>query len=306
MARIRSVHPGLWTDGAFIKLSSNARLLVIGLWTEADDGGAFAWDPDTLHARLFPRDDIDMEVLLAELTARNFVGRCEVEGKALGVIRNFCRFQHPERPRYVWDLPAEWQRYAGRKVAIPQMVVSMPSPTPHRHIDDTSPTPHRHVGAGEGEGEGKGRGEEKEEKKKKEALTESPVVREGGTGGTTAPQQAASPDPRKRATRLPADWKPSPEDREFALNAGQDPDVVAATFRDFWHSKAGQNATKLDWAATWRNWIRRDSRSRAAPKRESNVAWMVREFPDMFTQGDEPETSSSFTSSTTIDGEVVH
>jgi hypothetical protein len=39
-------------------------------------------------------------------------------------------------------------------------------------------------------------------------------------------------------------------------------------------------------------------------KKESPMAWMVRDFPDMFTQ-DEPETSSSFTS-TTIDGEVVH
>ena len=35
MSRIRSIHPGLWTDEAFMALSAPARLLLIGLWTEA-------------------------------------------------------------------------------------------------------------------------------------------------------------------------------------------------------------------------------------------------------------------------------
>lgn len=28
-------------------------------------------------------------------------------------------------------------------------------------------------------------------------------------------------------------------------------------FVDYWTAKAGKDATKLDWDATWRNWIRR-------------------------------------------------
>ena len=32
MARIRSIHPGIWTDEAFVELSALARLLYIGLW----------------------------------------------------------------------------------------------------------------------------------------------------------------------------------------------------------------------------------------------------------------------------------
>lgn len=28
-------------------------------------------------------------------------------------------------------------------------------------------------------------------------------------------------------------------------------------FCDYWHAKAGSNAVKVDWDATWRNWIRR-------------------------------------------------
>ena len=30
----------------------------------------------------------------------------------------------------------------------------------------------------------------------------------------------------------------------------------AAKFADHWHAKAGRDATKADWLATWRNWCR--------------------------------------------------
>jgi hypothetical protein len=29
-------------------------------------------------------------------------------------------------------------------------------------------------------------------------------------------------------------------------------------FRDYWTAKAGQAATKIDWPATWRTWVRRE------------------------------------------------
>ena len=41
MARIRSVHPGLFTDEAFMGASSDARILMIGLWCQAWDDGVF-------------------------------------------------------------------------------------------------------------------------------------------------------------------------------------------------------------------------------------------------------------------------
>ena len=39
-------------------------------------------------------------------------------------------------------------------------------------------------------------------------------------------------------------------------------DKVYAQFRDYWISQPGQKGVKLDWEATWRNWVRRQS----APK----------------------------------------
>ena len=51
-----------------------------------------------------------------------------------------------------------------------------------------------------------------------------------------------------RGTRLPPDWSPRPED-------GQDEGELAK-FRDYWTAVAGAKGVKLDWDATWRNWLR--------------------------------------------------
>lgn len=32
--------------------------------------------------------------------------------------------------------------------------------------------------------------------------------------------------------------------------------TVAAMFKDFWIAKAGKDGAKLNWQATWRNWVR--------------------------------------------------
>ncbi|MBX4336032.1 hypothetical protein [Bartonella raoultii] len=59
-----------------------------------------------------------------------------------------------------------------------------------------------------------------------------------------------------RGCRLPADFEP---DYDFALAEGLPPErvkVEIAKFRDYWRSKAGANAAKTDWQATWRNWVR--------------------------------------------------
>lgn len=31
----------------------------------------------------------------------------------------------------------------------------------------------------------------------------------------------------------------------------------ADKFRDYWHGASGKTAAKLDWQATWRNWVRK-------------------------------------------------
>jgi hypothetical protein len=61
-----------------------------------------------------------------------------------------------------------------------------------------------------------------------------------------------------RATRLPTDWAPS--EPLFAWASKERPDLDIATtiakFRDYWQAKPGRGGTKLDWDATFRNWVR--------------------------------------------------
>lgn len=101
MARIRSVHPGLFTDAAFVSCSPYARLLVIGIWTEADDQGVFEWKPLEIKMRLLPGDMTEVPPLLAELEAAGLVMRYEVGSKSYGAVRNFRKFQRPKKPNAV-------------------------------------------------------------------------------------------------------------------------------------------------------------------------------------------------------------
>jgi hypothetical protein len=74
-------------------------------------------------------------------------------------------------------------------------------------------------------------------------------------------------DPRKpvsRGTRLPDDWELTPELLAFAIEERPDWNEaharkVSLMFRDYWHAKAGSQGVRTDWAATWRNWVRRES-----------------------------------------------
>ena len=62
----------------------------------------------------------------------------------------------------------------------------------------------------------------------------------------------------KRGSRLAQDWFLSKSMGEWATQERPDLDVrqVAEQFKDYWAAQAGQKGVKLDWDATWRNWVR--------------------------------------------------
>lgn len=111
MARIRSIHPALFTDEAFAVLSMAARVLLLGLWTEADDQGVFDWKPVTLKMRLMPVDNVNVPDLLLELEEHDIVKSFEQDGRHFGAIRNFCKFQRPKTPKYREIASAEIRNY---------------------------------------------------------------------------------------------------------------------------------------------------------------------------------------------------
>lgn len=111
MARIRSIHPSLFTDEAFVSCSPLARVLYIGLMTEADDQGLFEWKPVQIKLRLLGVDNCDVPDLLAELLDVNLIAQLESGGKRLGAIRKFRKFQRPKKPSAQFALPYEWRTY---------------------------------------------------------------------------------------------------------------------------------------------------------------------------------------------------
>lgn len=113
MARIRSVHPGLFTDEAFASASMSARMLLIGIWTEAWDDGVFEWKPLTLKMKIFPVDNVDVPALLSELEGLGFFRKFDVDGKPYGAVRNFCKFQRPKTPNSSRVLPDDFRTYVG-------------------------------------------------------------------------------------------------------------------------------------------------------------------------------------------------
>lgn len=74
-------------------------------------------------------------------------------------------------------------------------------------------------------------------------------------GAVTRPREQT----RQRGTRLPEDWRPQIRDRGEAcarLGSSDAVDQELLKFHDFWKAQPGQRGMKLDWDATWRNWIR--------------------------------------------------
>ncbi len=62
-----------------------------------------------------------------------------------------------------------------------------------------------------------------------------------------------------KGTRLPETWTLPEEWKAWAIAQRPDLDIlaIAEQFRDYWIAKPGQGGIKLNWQATWRNWIRR-------------------------------------------------
>ncbi|WP_425412328.1 helix-turn-helix domain-containing protein [Leisingera methylohalidivorans] len=73
---------------------------------------------------------------------------------------------------------------------------------------------------------------------------------------------------RSRGTRLPDDWVLPRGWREWAISEGWAENTIrleAEKFQDYWRSAPGQKGVKLDWQATWRNWMRNSKTPKLTP-----------------------------------------
>lgn len=113
MARIRSIHPGFFTDEDVVEASIAARLLLIGLGVEADDKGVFPWKEKTLKMRIFPADVIEIAPLMQELADLGLIRSYEFAERSYGAIRNFRKHQRPKSPNDVHPCPQEMLQFVG-------------------------------------------------------------------------------------------------------------------------------------------------------------------------------------------------
>ncbi len=67
-----------------------------------------------------------------------------------------------------------------------------------------------------------------------------------------------------RGSRLPADFVYPKEWADFCLQTRPELNLQNTfdQFKDYWIAQPGQKGVKLDWEATWRNWVRRQSAPR--------------------------------------------
>jgi hypothetical protein len=94
----------------------------------------------------------------------------------------------------------------------------------------------------------------REEKRREEELSTVTV-------DVVAAHSDAFASPQPRGTRLSADWLLPRSWGQWALDNVQGWTDAAVRlegekFRDYWCAKSGRDASKRDWEATWRNWIR--------------------------------------------------
>lgn len=104
MARIRTVKPEFFTSLDVARLSMEARLLFIGLWTHADDAGRNLNEPRLIKAALFPLDDhLTTERVVALMAELSEVGVIDLytdaEGRRLYQVKGWKDHQRIDRPK---------------------------------------------------------------------------------------------------------------------------------------------------------------------------------------------------------------
>ena len=89
-------------------------------------------------------------------------------------------------------------------------------------------------------------------------------------------------DKNKRGSRLPQDFFFPKEWCDFIIE--QRPELNAQKtfdqFKDYWISQAGQKGVKLDWFATWRNWVRNTNAPKMNPADIARVTVAPSNLPD--------------------------
>ena len=96
MARIRTIKPAFWDDSKIAKLSRDARLLYIGMWSFCDDIGVVIGESIWLKSKVFPYYQIQIqqfEKWVTELVKNGFIYLLSYHEERFIYLPNFTRHQ---------------------------------------------------------------------------------------------------------------------------------------------------------------------------------------------------------------------
>ena len=235
MARIRTIKPEFWKHEDLSELPEATHMLAAALLNYADDEGYFKANPGLIKGECLPLREPSVSIH-DSLTALANIGYIQLgsgaDGKHYGRVVAFSEHQRINRqtPSKIKPLQIAWE----------------PSVTAHPQGSESS---HPEQGTGN------------REQGKREAVARR---------ADPTPDLPAIPKSLKRGTRLsletlPDDWRQFCE----AERPDLDPERTWAIFQDHWRGKAGKDGVKLDWLATWRNWVRREGKGNGINRQAS-------------------------------------
>lgn len=103
MARKRIISPEIWASRSFAELSDFAKIVFIGLISNADDEGRGEADPALLKSTLFPRDEkkrvADVKSALSEIARSTSTLFYSVEGHEYYALTKWKLWQKLDRPK---------------------------------------------------------------------------------------------------------------------------------------------------------------------------------------------------------------
>lgn len=246
--RIRSTKPEFWRSPDTARLSYFARLLFMGLWNYVDDNGVGEYDEALIRSDLFPRDPVDEVSVMIHGAIIELYGMAQIilfESVETG--RQYLQVANWHHQKINRPTKSQKPTATSANIRLIEPSVSDPGVITEDSLPDQGIKGSREPGI-EGSGD--------------QGTSTSLALVEGGPGGdpvTTAPAKAVAKT--KRGTRIADDYMPSDETiakirAEFPSISKDDLIREHRKFCDHWQAKTGANGTKLDWDATWRNWMR--------------------------------------------------
>lgn len=260
MARARNIKPSFFTNEQVSDNCPLGRLLFIGLWTMADYKGDLEWKEKTLKIQILPWDECSVKQLAINLDKSGLVRFYSDGNKIYLNIPNFEKHQNPHKNER--DKGSDIPHYSEEM----RQAIDLKGLTINRDLSGLKP--------------------ECSHSDRADSLLlipDSPIL--NPACGMPESKQVSPPAPPKKkyaktGSRLPDDWRPTQDYVDAAMHINPDYtrewfSATAHKFRDYWVAKTGKDATKADWLATWRNWVRNDleynrGKTNAKPKKLDN------------------------------------